>query len=376
MKVLTFNDIGQVRKTISDRFTWVFITTYTNQLPLILETLNFIAEDFPNTRVVLGGVHASFAPESFERSPYHLLVRGEGERFFQEFLDGGDYLALPGVFQKGDPLTHEFAPLVENLDALPYTLRYLKSSVCGYRLDILAQRGCTYACSYCVNNANRTVYGPHLRYRAPENVMGEILQARNQRYYRHLLFLDENFILKRDWLSAFLPEYKKRVKMRFSIKIRPSLVTAEVLAMLRGTGCMSLQMGIECGDFETRRTILCRNESDEQIVEAFQLARRNGFKTYSYNMLGLPDDTEESIQKLINLNRRANPDVIDYSLFNPYPGTRLHDYYLQKNVDCPMTDSNLRWEVDDVGTLPNLPGISRERLAYYLKNFVSLIKNH
>lgn len=375
IKVLVYSDLKRLNKTIKTKhFDWVFVATYTNQNSLILESLKLLAGQLSGAPVVLGGVHATFSPESFEDFPYHLLVRGEGETFFREFLNDGDYLSLPGVFKKGESIKPEFVPLVQDLNTLPFAYRYLKSSDCGYRLDVLAQRGCSYSCTYCANYSYKKAYSTYQRYRTPENVISEILHAMRERYYRHLLFLDENFFWSREWMDEFFALYREKVKMRFSIRIRPAFVKEELLHILKDTGCMNLKMGIECGDAHIRKTLLNRHETDEQIVNAFKLAKKCGFKTYSFNMLGLPADTEEGILNLVDLNRRSSPDVISYTLFHPYPGTKLFEYCYERSIHYPLEESCIRWNIKDARRLPDLPNISRERLAFYLNNFEKLAR--
>ena len=154
VKVLSYSSLAELNKFLkNNRYDWVLTTSFTNQLSLTCDTLKFLAEKIPHAKVVIGGVHASFCPESFADYPYDFLVRGEGEIFLKKLLSGDDFSTLPGVFKKGEEITGEFVPLIQDLDSLPLPFRYLKPSECSRRLDILTGRGCPFSCSYCVNGS-------------------------------------------------------------------------------------------------------------------------------------------------------------------------------------------------------------------------------
>ena len=342
---------------------------------MIKKSLALLTEKLSFARVVIGGVHASFSPEDFADYQYDVLVRGEGENFVESLLSGDDYTKLPGVFKKGEPFTHDFVPIVKDLNSIPHPLRYLSPRECSFRLDVLTQRGCPFSCSYCVNGLYHKVYGRcYLRHREPENVIREIKNVPGR--YKHLMFLDDNFLGNRKWSGDLFDLYSKEVRLPFTIKTRPSYVTDDILSMLKKSGCFRLQMGIEHGNPAVRKELMGRNESDEQIVKSFKMAKSAGFETTSYNILGLPDDTEDDIVKLIDLNRRARPDHMYYTIFQPYPATPLAEYAGKKNITYHFWESYFRWDPSQIDTLPELPGITKERLSYYFTNFTRLVKNN
>jgi radical SAM superfamily enzyme YgiQ (UPF0313 family) len=142
--------------------------------------------------------------------------------------------------------------------------------------------------------------------------------------------------------------------------------------VLKKAGCMRISMGIETGDPYVRNEICKRNQSDSQIIEAFNLVREYGMKTLSYSMVGIPFETKESIRKTIELNQKCRPDFIAVSIFNAYKGTEIYDlckkngwlkedkgmaYFQNSNINHPNF------------TLPELRRI-RESFGYHVfKNY-------
>ena len=63
--------------------------------------------------------------------------------------------------------------------------------------------------------------------------------------------------------------------------------------------------------------------SDAKIKAAFGLCRELGFVTESFNMVGIPGDTPKTILDTVKLNAAIGVDLMQVSIYQPYPGTRL-----------------------------------------------------
>ena len=108
-----------------------------------------------------------------------------------------------------------------------------------------------------------------------------------------------------------------------------------------------------------------------EIINAFKLLKENGIDRTSYNIIGLPNQTESSIISTIKFNKILNPDNITVAFYSPYLGTneqkksRDLDYFkdYEKNVD-----SQLR-------SLSTGKNLSISKLNYYKENFVNLVRN-
>lgn len=74
--VLAYSRLEELDRVINDSFDWVFITTFTNQFPLVSKSIKLIRRKASRTKIAIGGVHATFAPEHFADCPYDFLVRG------------------------------------------------------------------------------------------------------------------------------------------------------------------------------------------------------------------------------------------------------------------------------------------------------------
>ena len=107
--------------------------------------------------------------------------------------------------------------------------------------------------------------------------------------------------------------------------------------------------------------------SNEQIVDAFYIARQAGLKTKSFNMVGLPHETPQFFQDTVKLNREIKPDSIILNIFDPYPGTEL-------GVECRKEGwidlGRMREEfIPKTDTILNLPDFSREQILQCYRKF-------
>jgi radical SAM superfamily enzyme YgiQ (UPF0313 family) len=144
----------------------------------------------------------------------------------------------------------------------------------------------------------------------------------------------------------------------------------EIAALLRDANCDEIRMGIESGNEFLRNQVLAKNISNEQIINAFRTAKRFGLRRLSYNMIGIPFETEETIRETLELNRGIEPDSLRVSLFQPYLGTLLYEL-------CEANGWIERMHVEESYYGPYLlrqPSISVEQVAEYYRLFAELFQ--
>ena len=334
--------------------------------------------------VIIGGIHPTVAPlESISKQGVMAVARGESEEAMLEFVcaleQGRDYSKVKNFwFKNGNEIIkNPPRPLINDLDKLPFPDRKLfnyQMLLNDYpQLEIMAGRGCPYKCSYCVNpflkkfSENK---GPLVRLRSVDNVLkeiGEIFRA----YTRidNILFQDDTFTLDRAWLKEFSDKYKRQFKIPFWCNTRIEAIDGEKVNCLKQAGCIQINVGIESGNYHIRKSVLKRELTDSQIIEACSLIKKQGIKLASFNMLGVPYETIGSIKETIELNRKIQPDSIFCSIFYPFPGTELYDL-CKKNKWISKREVSSFYE--SVSVL-DLPTISSKQVSYYYSIFKGLV---
>jgi anaerobic magnesium-protoporphyrin IX monomethyl ester cyclase len=336
--------------------------------------------------IVAGGVHAMMMPEQTLAGGFDIACIGEGERPIVELCDrlqrGEDISTIPSLHVKtdGEVVANPTAPLMEDLDELPYPYfdmfdfqRLVSSET--YTGLARVSRGCPYNCTYCCNRQIRALYPNQrafVRTRSPAGAIG-YLKALRSAYpqMRYVNFMDDILHPDEAWLEEFVPMYKREIGLPFVAQHRPGLLTEHSVSLLRDAGCYQLHFGLESGNREMRRKILMRGSmTDEQIVEAFRLCRKYDIATGAYNMIGLPFETMAMALETIKLNAVVAPNRVFNPIFTPYPKTELHRVAVEAGLVPEEPDFETEVMVDNPGFRPKQVLFVRA----YFKPFVDAYK--
>lgn len=313
---------------------------------------------------VFGGPHPTFSPDFINEDGVDAICIGEGDVTFPEFCERADekraYWDTPNFWVKHNNgiVKNEIAPLVEDLDILPFPDREFMyeadPALANERYKVFrATRGCPYRCTYCFNNKYNELHrgkGSVLRHRSPENLIDEICSVR-KRYPLDMVGMDDDsFPLKpKGWFERFSKLYKERVGLPLSVNLRANLVTEEFIALLKDIGLDSIWMGIECGEENVSNTVLERNLKNEQILKAAAIIKKYDIKIATQNLIGLP--IKESYQTdlaTLDLNIKIGPAFAWSSILYPYPGTPIESYARNNGFlkgEVPFLATNKRYTV-------------------------------
>ena len=295
--------------------------------------------------IIWGGVHATVDPEDcLNTKVVDYICVGEGEyaikEFIQKFEAGQNLHSIQNIWflKNGKIQRNEVRPLIQELDGLPYPDRELfdmRHLCINIGSPFLGSRGCPYGCTYCVNNYYLKLYknkGKYVRYRSVDNLLDEIEFVKEKYHIRVVEFADETVTLRKKWVREFSQKYRKRIALPFVIQTRCDTVDLEVLQLLKNAGCQSLSFGIESGNEVLRRNVLKRKMSNEQIINALELAKKVDLPATSFNMVGMPFETESMILDTIKLNRKIKTKHHNVCIFYPFAGTELGKISQKENL--------------------------------------------
>ncbi len=351
----------------------------THVTPLPLETmraypvLDFVLRGEPELTLrelvdVLGRQRAGTDGEGLEPA-----FRERLEQLFAEadpeWRPAGDIAQIKGlVWRRGEEIVvNPDRPLIRRLDDLPLPRhdllplrRYRAPLVGGPYTFIVTSRGCPAGCRFCIKHVN---YGNTVRFRSPGNVLQEIeglleLGIHDIHMYAdlftvnraHVLGICEG-ILERGW------------KVRWTCNSRVDFVDEEILRVMARAGCWMIAWGIESGNAEVLRRAH-KGYRPEQAEQALRWARAAGIKNWGYFIIGLPGETEETIQETISLALRLPLDLALFHIAAPHPGTPFFFEVVEQGWFRP----GMRWEEVDMDRCtvleyPHLPAAELERWA-------------
>ena len=93
-----------------------------------------------------------------------------------------------------------------------------------------------------------------------------------------------------------------------------------------------MRFGVESGSERLRKDILDRQTPESAIYRVFNIARKFNVMPSSYNMIGIPTETQEEVLETLRLNARLSADVIKIMTFYPFHGTRLYNFCIEKDL--------------------------------------------
>jgi len=295
--------------------------------------------------VVIGGPHPSALPEQTLRTEHTLtaVCRGEGEQTIVELVralrEGRPMSDVPGmVVRDGEDVVRtaertetvdvdSLAPPARDLLPLPAYLSPDGSST----MTVIASRGCPAPCSYCAVPRH---FGRHLRRRDPDQIADEIeglVKAHNTRW---IDFIDDTFTWNRRWVLALCEALTSRglhKRIQWLCLTRVDRVDLELLQAMRQAGCRRIEMGIECASPDALEA-LKKGIDEDQVIDAFQTARKAGMETLAFAMVNVPGESLDDIERTRKLLAKARPDFLQLTFCTPYPGTPLYVEALAKGM--------------------------------------------
>ena len=365
----------------------VAISALSIHFDLSKELAKKVKDISPHIPIILGGIHATVSPDACIREDcFDMICLGEGEETLKELTrcieTDSDYSSVGNLWYKHNGrITRNSIQPLKKLDELPnpdwnrFDPQHIWGALYGkmYRMaPVELSRGCPYKCTYCVNECLRNLYaqsGKYHRRKSLEKAINDMLYLKQTYNIDMFYILDETFLsMTFKQLVLLAKMYKKTINTPFFIQTRPETVSEEKAQLLAEMGCVVVSMGIENGNEHLRRQILNRKVSDKQIIEAFRILRKIGIKTSSFNMLGIPGETEDTILETIELNRLCDPDSVSVSYFFPYQGTSLRDYALEKRMIIGDENPGLA----NYQPVLKLPTVSKEVIINYYEKFVEL----
>lgn len=340
---LTYDEIG--KEIINRESDIVAITALTPTIGKALDTADVIKNYKSDTIVVLGGYHPTFEYEAvLEEESVDVVVRGEGEYTMLDLVEtidlGGDLKNVQGLAFK-DKASQELIvtpdrPIIQDLDELPFPAfhlfpmdKYKILNITTNVATIITTRGCPMQCSFCSSAA---LHGRHLRRRSYENVVDEIEIRLKEQNIDTIAFMDDTFTLDVKFVKNFCAEVKRRnLKFWWGCTSRVDTLNEELLETMKDAGCITIFMGVESAD-QQMLDKMNKNITVSKTITAFKLARKVGIRTIASCVIGMPEDTKETMKQTIDFVDSLKPNYALYSLATPYPGTRFYKETFEKNL--------------------------------------------
>ncbi len=301
--------------------------------------LQIAKEVKPDTVTVLGGIHGTFMyPQVLKEAPWiDAVVRGEGEQVFLNLVravDDGSFArdrnSVRGIaFADGEGKVVATAaePTIEDLDRIAPDWSILDWGKYIYipmnrRVAIPNfARGCPFTCSFC----SQWKFWRDYRVRDPIKVVDEIENLVKNHDVGFFILADEEPTIHRKKFIQFCEELIKRkldVLWGINTRVTDILRDEKLLPMFRQAGLVHVSLGTEAAaqlklDRFNKETTIAQNK------KAIQLLKDAGIVTEAQFIVGLENETAETLEETYRMARDWNPDMANWAMYTPWPFSDL-----------------------------------------------------
>ena len=330
-----FHTYDQIIKRIETSKPDVVATTaITASLPACLEVCRLAKQINPGVVTVLGNVHPTFMWEEILREhsdSVDYIVRGEGEVTLPELLNchffHGDLSQVEGIayWAENRAVATPQRRLIANLDVLHTAWDLIDWKIYSYRpkansvLGIASSsRGCNQQCSFC---SQQLFWKRTWRARSPENFVSEIEYLHKTYGVNVLMMPDETPTLDRarwERILDLLIERRMDIELLMETRVEDIIRDRDILWRYREAGIAHIYVGVESTNQET----LDRFKKDLKVEEsklAIDLINEHNMISETSFVLGMPEETKESISATVELAKHYNPDMAFFLAIAPWP---------------------------------------------------------
>ena len=318
----------------------VGVTAITPSIYVAERVLEIARDTVPDALRVLGGVHATFMYKQVLSEAPHVdvIVRGEGEEIFVNLLRAVE----AGAFQQA---RHEIkglafrvddqivatpaAPTVKDIDGIDpdWSLleweKYIYVPL-GVRVAIPNMaRGCPFTCSFC----SQWKFWRDYRIRDPKKVVDEIERLVEQHDVGFFILADEEPTINRKKFIAFCEELiarglPEKVKWGINTRVTDVLRDEEFLPLYRKAGLVHVSLGTEAAA-QLKLDRFNKETKVEDNRRAIELLRNADIFTEAQFIVGLENETAETLEETYQMAKDWNPDLANWSMYTPWPFTPL-----------------------------------------------------
>ncbi|MCL5778597.1 magnesium-protoporphyrin IX monomethyl ester anaerobic oxidative cyclase [Limibaculum sp. FT325] len=337
------NDLtdDQIRAALADaRPDVVGVTAITPSIYKAERVCEIAKEVSPAIVTVLGGVHATFMYNQVlsEAPAVDVIVRGEGEEIIVELMhaiEAGNWLATRNAvkglaFRDGERIVATpAASTVKKLDAIrpDWSILQWEKYIyipmgCRVAIPNMA-RGCPFTCSFC----SQWKFWRDYRIRDPKVVVDEIEDLVTNHGVGFFILADEEPTINKKKFVAFCEELIARglpdkVQWGINTRVTDILRDEKELPLYRRAGLIHISLGTEAAS-QLKLDLFNKETKIEQNKRAIQLLRENGIVTEAQFIVGLENETAETLEETYQMARDWNPDLANWSMYTPWPFSDL-----------------------------------------------------
>ena len=289
--------------------------------------------------IVKGAPFLTYNTNTIYENPFiDYVIMGEAELTLKDILDGVPDNEILGICYRENfqPVKNDKRPFIDNLDILPFPARHLVDNSIYRRPDngkvqavVKVARGCPFHCFFCLATP---VSGTKVRTRSPENIVAELKECVEKYNIKNFLFWSDIFNFNREWTLELCQKIiESGLKITWSSNTRADTMDDEMAKMMYKSGCRLVSIGVESGSQKMLDNIGKKITLDD-IRNTVKILKKNKIKIYNYFVIGLPWETEETVEETIKFAIELDSNFISFYTATPLPGTKYFAYAMMNKL--------------------------------------------
>ncbi len=321
----------------------ILFSCYIWNVEMLKQLCPLLKKILPNCVIGFGGPEVSYESDKFlqDNSAVDLVMRGEGEQIFTEYLDYLDNSTPASLhdvkgltFRDGDAIisTPQQEPL--DLALLPFPYEDDFSDVQNQIIYYESSRGCPYSCGYCLSSIEKGV-----RFVPLEKVLPDLQKFLDAKV-KQVKFIDRTFNCKKSHAMGiwqYLHEHDNGVT-NFHFEITADLIDQGTIDFLKTVrkGLFQFEIGVQSTNPQTIEAIN-RNVDFTKLSGIVKQIKQGGNIHQHLDLIaGLPHEDYDSFGRSFNDVYALQPEQLQLGFLKVLKGSMI--YHRQHDFDIVYTD--------------------------------------
>lgn len=362
----------------------VLATAITPMIYQSQKTLEIVRKVRPQAKTIMGGIHPTYMyNEVLSEAPWvDYIIRGEGEEITVNLLNaiahGADEKERENILgiaylQDEKVVATPAHPPIKNLDTLSpdWTLldwdKYIYTPL-NVRVAVPNfARGCPFRCRFCC----QWKFWRKYRSRTPKLFVDEIEYLVKEHDIGFFILADEEPTIAKPRFIALcneLVERKLDIHWGINTRVTDVLRDEKELPLYRKAGLVHVSLGTEAAA-QLNLNVFRKETTVEDNKRAVKLLKDNGMLAEVQYIMGLENETMETIEETYRMARDWEADMTNWNMFTPWPFSELFEElgdkveirdYSQYNFVTPIM------KPDAISREELLKGVLKNYARFYL----------